>query len=124
MNVSSVSKTISAGNVDMNRKLALEILWSYLNDASRFRRAFKRDAMVNGFSADFFASEQRLVIQVAGEDEFDLLKILMGSFSEMMLRRLGYKVRLVSSEDILLRCESVLMEIYEAMYDLQETRSY
>ncbi len=124
MNVSGVSKTISAGNVDMNRKLAMEILWSYLNDASRFRRAFKRDAMVNGFSADFFASDHRLVIQVAGEDEFDLLKILMGSFSEMMLRRLGYKVRLVSSEDILLRCESVLMEIYEAMYDLQETRSY
>lgn len=124
MKMSGVISANSAGRVDVNRELAMNILWNYLNDASRFRKLFKQRTLVNGFSVDFFSSEMRIVLQVAGEDEFDPLKILMNSFTEMMLRKLGYTVIAISSEDVLLRCEMVLRSISEAMCELQETYSY
>lgn len=124
MRVADAVSRDSAGRIDVNRVLALEILWSYLRDLPRYAKTFKRSAMVNGFSVDFFSAEHRLIVQVAGEDEFELIKILMGSFTEMMLRRLGYRVVSISSEDVLLRCESVLRNISETMGEFQEANSY
>lgn len=124
MRVADAVSRDSAGRIDVNRVLALEILWNYLRDLPRYAKTFKRSAMVNGFSVDFFSAEYRLIVQVAGEDEFELIKILMGSFTEMMLRRLGYRVVSISSEDVLLRCESVLRNISETMGEFQEADSY
>lgn len=124
MNVSDVTKAFSVGSMDMNRELALNILWNYLRDSVCFRKLFKRRAVVNGFSVDFFSTEWRLVVQVAGDDEFDSVKILMSSFTEMMLSKLGYSVVVISSEDVLLRCEMVLRRITEAMNCSQEVNSY
>jgi|GEM_PF-5040734 len=124
MRVADAVSRDSAGRIDVNRVLALEILWNYLRDLPCYAKTFKRSAMVNGFSVDFFSADYRLIVQVAGEDEFELIKILMGSFTEMMLRRLGYRVVSISSEDVLLRCESVLRNISETMGEFQEANSY
>ncbi|MGH1366423.1 MAG: DUF559 domain-containing protein [Calditrichia bacterium] len=105
---------------DNIRELALDVLWSYLSNKSSIGIGFRRSCNIAGFDIDFFSPEGGVIVQVCGDAEFDRLRMVMDAFNEMMLRRLGFEVLYISSEDVLLRCQDVLMDV-SALININNT---
>jgi very-short-patch-repair endonuclease len=87
------------------------LLWQALK-RHQLGVTFRRQVVLQGFIADFYASQRKLIVEVDGESH---TSHRADARRDRVLNRAGYRVLRVSSEDVVTALPTVLAKIRTAL---------
>jgi len=90
---------------------AEQVLWERLRDRRFLGLKFRRQFPVEGFIADFYCHEQKLIVEVDGLVHAESSQREHDENRDIVLRRLGIQVLRVSNADVMEALDSVLHRI-------------
>jgi very-short-patch-repair endonuclease len=93
---------------------AEQALWERLRDRRFLGLKFRRQFPVEGFIADFYCHEVRLIVEVDGSVHAEPCQIEHDHNRDIVLRQLGIKLLRVSNDEVLNSLGSVLHQIAKA----------
>jgi very-short-patch-repair endonuclease len=112
-----------AKNLRKNQTDAEKLMWQLLRNRLIADAKFRRQHPIEGFIADFYCHEYRLVIELDGSQHFTDGGIQKDAARTRRLNELGISVLRFHNRQILLETEAVLGLIYERLKALTPTLS-
>jgi very-short-patch-repair endonuclease len=105
------SFTVFARESRKNPTHTEDILWQMLRNRKIGGLKFRREAQVEGFIADFYCAEHKLIVEIDGDiHELEDVK-KRDVFRQDILEKAGYKVIRFSSDDVFVRMDWVIDQI-------------
>ena len=90
---------------------AERVLWDRLRDRRFLDLKFRRQFPVEGFIADFYCHDEKLIVEVDGSVHSEPEQMKRDENRDIVLRKLGIKLLRVSNNEVFEDLESVLRKI-------------
>jgi very-short-patch-repair endonuclease len=93
---------------------AEEVVWERLRGRRFLGLKFRRQFPIEGFIADFYCHEARLIVEVDGPVHLEPQQAAHDANRDIVLQRLGIKLLRVTNSEVLQDLEAVLGRISQA----------
>ena len=83
-------------------------LWNALRELRPLGHHFRRQVQIGPYYADFCSHKRCLIIEVDGDTHFQEAAVAYDAARDAVLRREGYRILRVTSEDVMRNIDGVL----------------
>ncbi len=104
-----------AKNLRKHQTNAEALLWQLLRNRQIANAKFRRQHPIEGYIADFYCHEHKLIVELDGSQHFTELGIQKDAARTHRLNELGISVLRFDNRQIFLETEAVLEVIYNAL---------
>ena len=98
-----------------NQTNAEVFIWQLLRNRQIANAKFRRQHPIEGYIADFYCHEQKLIIELDGGQHFTEEGLLKDALRTQRLNELGITVLRFDNQQVFLETEAVLQVIYSAL---------
>ena len=104
-----------ARNLRQNQTNAETLIWQLVRNRQVANAKFRRQQPIEGYIADFYCHQYKLVIELDGSQHFTEDGIKQDALRTQRLNQLGITVLRFDNRQVLLETEAVLQVIYEQL---------
>ena len=90
-------------------------MWKLLRDRQVANAKFRRQHPIEGYIADFYCHEYKLIVELDGSQHLTEQGLLADALRTQRLNELGIRVRRFDNRQVLVETEAVLQVIYDAL---------
>jgi very-short-patch-repair endonuclease len=104
-----------ARHLRQNQTNAETLIWQLIRNRQVANAKFRRQQPIEGYIADFYCHEHKLVIELDGSQHFTEDGIKQDALRTQRLHQLGITVLRFDNRQVFLQTEAVLQMIYEQL---------